>query len=188
MSSGRCARPCRQARPCLPSRSATAQVHLCGIDMQRMFAEATDWQSAMAADRTAQSDPAGRAGAGAHRCSPGFVRHAARPTRRAPWQRYYERWPDADARTARPRSASNWCRSWRGTCRRRGCSTSRSTARGSTGGCTRLLRGLNVDAVVISGAGDGEVCVLAAVIGAMDLGYRVIVATDAVCSSGGPDA
>lgn len=39
-----------------------------------------------------------------------------------------------------------------------------------------------VDTVVISGA-ETEVCVMAAVIGAIDLGYRVIIATDAICSS-----
>ena len=47
----------------------------------------------------------------------------------------------------------------------------------------RLLLGeRRADALVISG-GESEVCVLATVLGAMDLGYRVIIAGDAICSS-----
>jgi nicotinamidase-related amidase len=44
-----------------------------------------------------------------------------------------------------------------------------------------LLRRRGIDSLVISGA-ETDVCVLAAVLGAVDLGYRVIVASDALCS------
>lgn len=50
---------------------------------------------------------------------------------------------------------------------------------------THLLRSLlsrKVDTVVISG-GETDVCVLATVLGAVDAGFRVIVTTDALCSS-----
>jgi nicotinamidase-related amidase len=40
----------------------------------------------------------------------------------------------------------------------------------------------NADTLVISGA-ETDVCVLATVLGAVDRGYRVIVTTDAICSS-----
>jgi nicotinamidase-related amidase len=46
----------------------------------------------------------------------------------------------------------------------------------------RLLADRGVDTLVISGA-ETEVCVLATVLGAIDRGYRVVLATDAVCSS-----
>jgi nicotinamidase-related amidase len=44
------------------------------------------------------------------------------------------------------------------------------------------LRDEGVDTLVISGA-ETDVCVLATVLGAIDFGFRVIVATDATCSS-----
>jgi nicotinamidase-related amidase len=154
-------------------------VHLC-IDMQRMFAEPTDWQTPwlpavlpkviqlveLAPERTIFTR---------------FVppRHAAEAP--GAWRRYYERWPAMTldrldpalvellpdltrfvppARVVDKRVYSPW----------------------PDGSLHRLLRGLGVDTVVVSGA-ETEVCVLAAVIGAMDLGYRVIVVTDALCSS-----
>jgi nicotinamidase-related amidase len=50
---------------------------------------------------------------------------------------------------------------------------------------TQLLPSLlsrNVDAIVVSG-GETDICVLATVLGAVDAGFRVVVATDALCSS-----
>jgi nicotinamidase-related amidase len=43
------------------------------------------------------------------------------------------------------------------------------------------LQSAGVDAVIVSGA-ETEVCVLASVMGAIDLGYRVIIVADAICS------
>jgi nicotinamidase-related amidase len=44
------------------------------------------------------------------------------------------------------------------------------------------LRDRQADALVITGA-ETDVCVLAAVLGAVDFGYRVVIASDAICSS-----
>jgi len=44
------------------------------------------------------------------------------------------------------------------------------------------LREREADALIISGS-ETDVCVLATVLSAVDLGYRVIIARDAVCSS-----
>lgn len=46
----------------------------------------------------------------------------------------------------------------------------------------RFLRGSSMDALVVTG-GETDVCVLATVLGAVDRGYRVVLATDAICSS-----
>ncbi|MBA4788397.1 MAG: cysteine hydrolase [Rhizobiales bacterium] len=45
-----------------------------------------------------------------------------------------------------------------------------------------MLALANIDAVVITG-GETDVCVLATALGAIDRGFRVVLATDALCSS-----
>jgi len=49
-------------------------------------------------------------------------------------------------------------------------------------GLHERLRARGVDTLVITGA-ETDVCVLGAVLGAVDRGYRVVVPTDALCSS-----
>jgi nicotinamidase-related amidase len=49
-------------------------------------------------------------------------------------------------------------------------------------GLLQLLRKRHTDALIITGA-ETDVCVLAAVLGAVDFGYRVVLVTDAICSS-----
>nr|WP_280138767.1 isochorismatase family cysteine hydrolase [Methylobacterium sp. Leaf117] len=44
------------------------------------------------------------------------------------------------------------------------------------------LQARGIDTLVMTG-GETEVCVLASVLGAVDLGYRVLIVTDALCSS-----
>jgi len=51
----------------------------------------------------------------------------------------------------------------------------------TTGELHRVITGEGVDTLVVTG-GETDVCVLAAAIGAIDLGYRVILLKDAVCS------
>lgn len=46
----------------------------------------------------------------------------------------------------------------------------------------QCLQKREVNTVIVSG-GETDVCVLATVLGAVDLGYRVVLAKDALCSS-----
>lgn len=46
----------------------------------------------------------------------------------------------------------------------------------------RILQDGGIDTLVMTG-GETDVCLLAAVMGAVDLGYRVIIVSDALCSS-----
>jgi nicotinamidase-related amidase len=45
-----------------------------------------------------------------------------------------------------------------------------------------LLQRRGADTLIVTG-GETDVCVLATVLGAIDRGYRVVVASDAICSS-----
>lgn len=152
--------------------------HIC-VDMQRMFAEDTPWKvtwmervspqvlevASNYADRTIFS-----------RFLP-----PARPTNATGmWRAYYEKWwmmtaehlpaemygllPELAAFTPPAivfdkRTYSPWI----------------------DGRLNALLRGQDVETLVITG-GETDVCVLATALGAIDLGYRGIILTDAVCS------
>ncbi|RZI55298.1 MAG: cysteine hydrolase [Rubrivivax sp.] len=154
-------------------------VHLC-IDMQRMFAEDTPWRTPWVervlpvvvglcehkSDRTwfTRFIPAAEVGEGW-----------------GTWRGYWERWPEMTierlgqervdlipalaAFTPPARVLDKHIYSpWPGT------------------GLDDALRAGGVDTIVVTGA-ETDVCVLAAVLGAVDLGYRVIVVTDGLCSS-----
>ncbi|MCP3395494.1 cysteine hydrolase [Bradyrhizobium sp. CCGB12] len=154
-------------------------IHIC-VDMQRMFAEGTDWKmpwlprvlpnvveiTAAHPDRTVFTRfiPVKKPGDGV-----------------AMWRRYYERWrsmtidelgqdmidlvPDL-ARFVPPARIFNKhvYSPWTGS------------------DLDAQLRNAGVDTVIVTG-GETDVCVLATVLGAVDWGFRVILVTDAVCSS-----
>ena len=154
-------------------------LHLC-VDMQRLFAEDTDWHTPWmervlpVVQRIAEARPAQTV----------FTRFipAARPGEgEGTWRRYYERWASMTlealggemaelvpplARLVPPaevfdkRVYSPW---WDGALHRR-------------------LRERAIDTLVVTGA-ETDVCVLATALGAVDLGYRVVIPTDALCSS-----
>lgn len=154
-------------------------VHLC-VDMQRLFAEQTEWRtpwfSRVLPNVVSLVD---------HRPEQAiFTRFvpAKHPREgRGTWARYYERWasltiertgPDLVdlvldlARFVPPAAVidksvySPWL----------------------SPALDAELKRRKVDALIVSG-GETEVCVLSTVLGAVDRGYRVIVATDALCSS-----
>lgn len=154
-------------------------VHLC-IDMQRMFVEDTPWQAPWA-ERVLPQVITLCAARPERICFTRFVPADAPGQGRGTWQSYWERWSDMTltelggdmvdlalplqaftppAKVLDKRVYSPWV----------GTDLDAALQRGS------------VDTLIVSGA-ETDVCVLAAVLGAVDLGYRVIVATDAVCSS-----
>jgi len=154
-------------------------VHLC-IDMQRLFAEPTEWHTPWI--ERVLPNVARIVELGPERTI--FTRFV--PARSADevggtWRRYYQRWESMTldridtalidlvpelgrfappARILDKRVYSPWL----GT------------------NLHRDLQDAGIDTLVISGA-ETEICVLAAVIGAIDLGYRVVIAMDAICSS-----
>lgn len=154
-------------------------IHVC-VDMQRMFAADTEWKTpwfdrvlpnvVAIADRHSQRTlftrfvPARSPGHGA-----------------GMWRRYYERWSSmtieslgADMVELVPELArfvppamtfdKNVYSPW-------------------TGSDLHLrMRGKAIDTIVVTG-GETDVCVLATALGAIDWGFRVILVTDALCSS-----
>jgi nicotinamidase-related amidase len=154
-------------------------VHLC-VDMQRMFAEATEWKMPWL-ERVLPNIVAITS---AHAKRTVFTRFI--PARKpgqgvGMWRRYYERWasmtidrigpdmiglvPDLikfvpPAKIFDKHVYSPW----------------------SGSALHTELRDARVDTLVITG-GETDVCVLATMLGAIDWGFRIILVTDALCSS-----
>lgn len=154
-------------------------VHLC-IDMQRLFDEGSEW----AVDWMRQVLP--------NVCQvvemfptrtifTRFIPPESLDDAPGAWRRYYEKWPQM----LRQNLDSDWLRllpeleihlpgaqvfdkpvysPW------------------MDGRLHPMLQQDRVDTLILTG-GETDICLLAAVIGAVDLGYRVIVVSDAVCSS-----
>jgi nicotinamidase-related amidase len=154
-------------------------VHLC-VDMQRMFAEPTEWKMPW----LPRVLPNIIAITAAHSERTVFTRFipARKPGQGAGmWRHYYERWASMTvdligldmvelvpnlmkfvppARIVDKHVYSPW-----------------------TGSALHMqLRDAGVDTLVITG-GETDVCVLATMLGAIDWGFRVILVTDALCSS-----
>lgn len=153
--------------------------HLC-VDMQRLFTEGTDWHTPWmervlpVVERIACAWPERTL----------FTRFI--PARRpgegeGTWHRYWKRWASMTlealppgstellpplARLAPPAEVID----------KRSYSPWREPA------LEERLRARGIDTLVITGA-ETDICVLAAVLGAVDRGYRVVLPTDALCSS-----
>jgi len=153
--------------------------HLC-IDTQNLFAEDTPWHTPwMKRVLPAVIEMAER-----HPEQTIFTRFIpARHPDELPgsWRRYYRRWPDLTleridrrllevvpllARLAPPAAVID----------------KRLYSPFAEPSLHELLRKRGIGSLVITGA-ETDVCVLAAVLDAVDFGYRVVLASDALCSS-----
>jgi nicotinamidase-related amidase len=154
-------------------------VHLC-VDMQRMFAETTDWKMPWL-PRVLPNIVAIAAAHPSHTIFTRFI-PARKPGEGAGmWRQYYERWgsmtidqlgPDMvelvpelvqfipPARTFDKHVYSPWTGS----------------------DLHRQLRRGGIDTIIITG-GETDVCVLSTLLGAIDWGFRAILVTDTLCSS-----
>ena len=153
-------------------------VHLC-IDMQTLFAERTDWHVPWL-ERVL---PAVTRLAEARRERTVFTRFVPpeRPEDAAgAWRRYYAHWRDMtgerlDPRLIRTGAAAGGPAPPAIVIDKAHYSPFKEPA------FLGALGRLEADALVITG-GETDVCVLAAVMDAVDAGYRVILAEDALCS------
>ncbi|WP_435169299.1 cysteine hydrolase family protein [Falsirhodobacter sp. 1013] len=154
-------------------------IHLC-VDMQRLFGPGSPWAVPWMDGIMPQLEEL----SARHAAATIFTRFIPPHTpseMHGTWRQYYERWRDVTlevmpqemvrlvpvlerltppARVLDKKVYSPW----------------------TEGGLDRMLQGTGVDTLIVSG-GETDVCVLGAMIGAVDRGYRVILAEDATCSS-----
>lgn len=154
-------------------------VHLC-VDMQRLFDKGSDWAVEWMREvlpnvcQVVEMFPA-------RTIFTRFIPPESLDDAPGAWRRYYEKWPQMLRQNLDP----DWLRllpeleihlpaaqvfdkpvysPW------------------MDGRLHPMLQQDRVDTLIVTG-GETDICLLAAVIGAVDLGYRVIVVSDAVCSS-----
>ena len=157
---------------------SSSAVHLC-IDMQTLFAERTDWHVPWL-ERVL---PAVTRLAEARRDRSVFTRFVPpeRPEEAAgAWRRYYEHWRNMTGDRLNPRLIE-LVPPLAALAHRDLVMDKAHYSPFEEAAFLRTLERLKADALVISG-GETDVCVLAAVMDAVDAGYRVILAADALCS------
>lgn len=154
-------------------------VHLC-VDMQTMFAERTDWHLPWLERvlpvvlRLARAQPA-------RTVFTRFVPPDSAEDMPGTWRRYYERWRHMTRKELDP-ALIELVPPLAALVPPATVLDKRHYSPFAEPHLLRLLRERNVDSIVITGA-ETDVCVLATVLGAVDLGFRVILARDALCSA-----
>lgn len=154
-------------------------IHLC-VDMQRLFAQPSEWATPWI-----------------ERVLPRVVSLVERKpeqtifTRFVPaevpgrgagsWKRYYERWASMTIASIGPEMIE-LLPPLTAFCPPAQVIDKNVYSPWPEGRLHAALAARRIDTLVITG-GETDVCVLASVLGAIDLGYRVIVVTDALCSS-----
>lgn len=163
----------------LKSEAPETAVHLC-VDMQRMFLEDTPWRTPWAGrilpiiEEVCARKPARTV----------FTRFipADRPgDGEGTWRAYWQRWASMTIEAIGPAMVDLAAPLQRFvppalTFDKPGYSP------WLDGRLHAALKSAEVDTLIVTGA-ETDVCVLATVIGGVDLGYRMIVVTDALCSS-----
>ncbi|MGZ2383774.1 cysteine hydrolase family protein [Rhizobium brockwellii] len=153
-------------------------IHLC-IDMQRMFAENTPWHVPWMKEVSPQIQEISRR----YPQRTVFTRFV--PPKRAEdmhgmWRSYYEKWDTMTLERLGP-DMVDLVPSLKALVPPARIFDKMTYSPWTTGELHRVLAGEGVQTLAISG-GETDVCVLAAALGAVDLGYRVILLKDAVCS------
>ena len=154
-------------------------VHLC-VDMQRLFAPGSPW----AVPWLPEVLPAIEAICALHPQRTVFTRFipAARAGEgRGTWARYYDRWADITLERIGP-DAVRLMPALERFVPPAGVIDKSVYSPWTEGRLDAFLAGSGIDTVIITG-GETDVCVLASVLGSIDRGLRVVLVTDALCSS-----
>jgi nicotinamidase-related amidase len=154
-------------------------LHLC-VDMQRLFAPGGPWPVPW----VEKVLPAVEELAARHSRRTLFTRFipADRPGEgRGAWARYYRRWAEVTLSQIEP-ALIDLLPSLARFVPPAEVLDKRVYSPWTEGRLDARLSGSGVDTLVITG-GETDVCVLATVLGAIDRGFRVVLVTDAICSS-----
>ena len=154
-------------------------LHLC-VDMQRLFAPGGPW----AVPWATKVLPAIEELAARHPARTVFTRFipAAQPAEaRGMWRHYYRRWAEVTLSRVDPGLVELMPRLGRFVPPAKLLDKTVYSP-WTEGRLDALLSGSGIDSLVITG-GETDVCVLATVLGAVDRGFRVVLVTDAICSS-----
>lgn len=160
-----------------PLGEATA--HLC-IDMQTMFAERTDWHVPWLQRVLPRVTEIARAHA-ERTIFTRFVPPSQPEEATGTWRRYYERWRHMTRQALDPKLIE-LVPPLRDLVPPAHVLDKQHYSPFAEPHLHRLLQAGKVDSLVITG-GETDVCVLATVLDAVDLGYRVVIAADALCSA-----
>lgn len=158
---------------------ADATLHL-RVDMQRLFAEATAWHVPW----LPRVLPAVVEIASRHAQHTVFTRFAPPATPDAAdgaWRAYYERWPQMTRAALDPQLLDLVAPLGRFVPPARAVDKPGNSAFSRPGFAAALKR-RRIDTLVVTG-GETDVCVLATVMQAIDLGFRIVLPTDALCST-----
>lgn len=153
-------------------------MHLC-IDMQTMFAERTDWHLPWlervlpTVVRIARAQPA-------RTVFTRFVPPEEPDDMPGTWRRYYERWPKMTRKHLDP-ALIQLVPPLAELVPPADMIDKSHYSPFAEPILPRLLRERDIDSLVITGA-ETDVCVLASVLAAIDLGLRVVVTSDGLCS------
>ena len=152
--------------------------HVC-VDMQRLFSDKTPWHTPWmervlpAVERLARAHPE-------RTIYTRFIPPHQVAEARGAWRRYWERWKDLTTERL-PKELLELAPPLDALARQGGVVLDKRTYSPWMGGRLQsLLERRGIDTLIFSGA-ETDVCVLAAILGAVDRGYRVIVASDAHC-------
>jgi len=152
--------------------------HLC-VDMQRQFSEQTPWHVPWMTKVSPQIVEV----ASRHAEQTIFTRFMPPPNAKAAngmWKPYYEKWRMM-TREEQPTEMLNLVPELAALCPPAVIFDKATYSPWVDGRLSQALRSQRVDKLVITG-GETDVCVLATVLGGIDLGYSVVVLQDAVCS------
>jgi nicotinamidase-related amidase len=152
--------------------------HLC-VDMQRQFSERTPWHVPWMAKVSPQIVEVASRHAG-QTVFTRFMPPANAEAANGMWKLYYEKWWMM-TRDQQPPEMLDVVPELRRLCPPAIIIDKATYSPWVDGRLHNVLRSEGVDTLVMTG-GETDVCVLATVLGGIDLGYRVVVLEDAVCS------